>query len=211
MLDKIKTYKAVISFVVLAVVAIAYNSLTTIDPIYAVKETVPQETEEMEELDEVEVVEEEIAYIAEEIPIYICGEIASPGVYYMKEGDLVNDLVVAAQGLTVDADATAINLAAPLETNQKIIIPKIGEAIVIDEEDIVTNIENTTTDDGRININTATTSQLKTLSGIGDVKALAIVDYRSDNGGFSSIEELRNVTGIGDKTFEAIQNNVKIE
>ncbi|OON91288.1 MAG: hypothetical protein ATN34_02145 [Epulopiscium sp. Nele67-Bin002] len=193
-------YKAVISFILLAVIVTIFSmsNNANVEPSYI-------ESSAVVETDIEEDVEEDIQDLQlGPMPIYICGEVLSPGVYLMNEGDLVIDLVLEAQGMTEDADTTAINLAQPLEANTMIVIPKIGDNVQPAQQ------AGNVSDDGKVNINTATEAELRTLSGIGDVKALAIIDYRTANGNFTSIEDIKNVTGIGDKTFEAIQNNIKV-
>lgn len=161
-----------------------------------------------------------------EVPIYICGEVQNPGVYYVSSAGILNDVVNLAGGFTVQADTLAINLASHLEPNQKIIVPKKGQQIDkmedsydnIDNGQIIknnkTNIETyaTTKDSGgKININKATQEELMTLVGIGEVKANAIINYRENTGQFKSSREIKQVSGIGDKTFEKIEQFITTE
>ena len=164
----------------------------------------------------------------EEVPIYICGEVCRAGVYYVKQDAIINDVIKCAGGLTREADATAINLASPIQANEKIIIPRQGEEIdkledsyenrerietLPDSQSNLQSIkaptsENSTSDNQStklININTATKDELMSLSGIGEVKAESIITYRQEQGGFKNIEELMQVSGIGEKTFEKLK------
>ena len=160
-----------------------------------------------------------------EVPIYICGAIQKPGVYYVSKDAIINDVIIKGGGLTQEADATAINLACPIQAHEKIIIPKQGEKIdkfddsyenreriemlpssqlipqPSEKADIVKNSENSEL----ININIATKEELMTLSGIGEVKAEAIIVYRQENGEFKSIDEMKQISGIGEKTFDKIK------
>lgn len=160
------------------------------------------------------------------VPIYICGEVENPGVYYVKTTAIVNEVIQLSGGFTASANQTAINLASPIVANEKIVIPKIGEEIdkLMDSYDNIgryeassqtksdgqTNKEQALATSGSININVAGKEQLMTLPGIGEVKAAAIIAYREEVGGFSSKEELKNVSGIGDKTYEKLETLITI-
>ena len=98
---------------------------------------------------------------------------------------------------------------ASLTPNKEIIIIKnINDEV--SQEEVENEIQSIEADDGKININTADINKLKEIPGIGDVKANSIIIYRESNGNFKSIEDLKNVDGIGEKTFEKIKNNIKI-
>ncbi len=159
------------------------------------------------------------------VPIFICGAVAEPGVYYVEKSAIVNDVVLMSGGFTSEADSTYLNLASIILPNQKIYIPKIGEEIdkkinSYDNIEVGVNQEiqingqkangNQNTQQGLININTATEKELQTLSGIGEVKAKAIIEYRTSTGRFKSIDELCNVSGIGSKTLEKIKPFITI-
>jgi len=159
----------------------------------------------------------------QEVPVYICGEIVNPGVYYVDSKAIINDVVQKSGGLTVEADPSYLNLASAVQPNQKIYVPKIGEEMdnysnIYENKEIIPSLNgkigetqvNTKGYPQLININTATEEELQTLSGIGEVKAKAIVAYRSTSQGFKTIEELLNVSGIGDKTFEKIKALITI-
>lgn len=150
----------------------------------------------------------------EEVPIYICGEVKRPGVYYVPIYAIVNDVMEKCGGFTADANQVAINLASPITPNEKIIVPKMGEEI----DKLADSYENreriglssvspeaTVNQSTLISINTATKEELMTLNGIGEVKAVAIINYRQEKGLFNSIDEIKNISGIGEKTFEKIK------
>lgn len=140
----------------------------------------------------------------EKIKIYadISGCVEKPGVYEVEEGTRIFQLIEKAGGLTKDADIEGLNRAEIVSDGQKIVIYPMGEG----QESENTGVSSS----GKININTADVSQLKTISGIGPVTAEKIVEYRKTNGRFSSIEDIKNVSGIGDKTFEKIRENITI-
>jgi len=131
------------------------------------------------------------------LTVYVSGAVATPGVYTLPEGSRVNDAVQAAGGFVSDAEPERINLAAPLEDGQQIDVPGI----------VSTGHVNA----GRVNINTATVSELDTLPGIGPTTAQAIVDYRLQNGSFQFIQDIQNVPGIGPATYDKIKDYITVE
>lgn len=151
--------------------------------------------------------------IEEEKMIYVdvSGEVNEPGLYALKEGSRVNDAIIIAGGVTNEADLTEVNLAYILTDAMKVTIPKkvkevkkikpvVSKNINIVSEDTVLN--------GKININTATKDQLKTLSGIGDSTADKIIKYREENGNFSNIEDIKKVSGIGESKYNKIAEKI---
>ena len=161
--------------------------------------------------------------LPEEVVVHITGEVAKPGLVTLKSGSRVADAIEMAGGLKSSADQRDINLAQKLFDEDKIVIPRIGENIENDDfessnrdplqsstQTIVSSRNSTsseTSSDGQININTASKEQLKTLPGIGDVTSQKIIDYRESTK-FSSIEDIKNVSGIGDKKFDAIKSMI---
>ncbi len=140
------------------------------------------------------------------IIVEIKGEVKKPDVYEVDEGSIIRDLINIAGGLTEKANINKINRAEKLRDNQLIIIPD-NESIV--NGNVISN-EGNVSNDGIININSASLSDLQKINGVGAVKAQSIIDYRDKNGGFKSIEDLKNVDGIGDKTFEKIKDKISI-
>ena len=128
--------------------------------------------------------------------VYISGAVATPGVYTLPEGSRVDAAVQAAGGLLPGAEQDSINLAKLLEDGQQINVPG-----VVDTSHVNT---------GRVNINTATVTELDALPGIGPTTAQSIVDYRLENGSFQAIEEIKNVPGIGPATFDGIKDYITI-
>lgn len=141
-----------------------------------------------------------------EVTIDIAGEVIRPGVYKLKSESRVNDALVVAGGLGAKADRDWVeknlNQAEKLVDGQKIFIPKVGE-----EVPVVTQVLGSTS---VVRLNTATVEQLDTLSGIGPALAQRIIDYRTKNGGFKDINELKLVSGIGDKLFEKIKDEIEL-
>ncbi len=135
------------------------------------------------------------------IGVYITGEVNNPGVYYIDENSRLNDLIELSGGLTQNADLTELNLAEKLSDSDKIDVPKINH----NEDD--TTIENEEKSSDLININKASKEELKTLNGIGDTLAQNIIEYRKKSK-FETIEELLNVSGIGNSKFESIREYI---
>ena len=165
-----------------------------------------QSTELVAEDEEAKTEEEVIAeLLPENIYVQVAGAVANPGVYELPTGSRVYAAIEAAGGLDSSADDSDINQAAVLEDGQKIYIYTVDEA-----EEILNQQMLDEADDGLININTATAAELQTLPGIGAAKAQQIVSHREANGSFSSIEDIKNVSGIGDGIFNQINSLIKI-
>lgn len=140
------------------------------------------------------------------IMIHISGQVHSPGLIELEYGQRLKDAVEYAGGLKNDADIDKINLAKKLSDEDKIYIPKIGEEIddILDIS-VESSQATSTGSSGKININTCTKESLISLPGIGEVTAEKIINYREENS-FNTIEDIKNVSGIGDKKFEAIKD-----
>lgn len=158
---------------------------------------------------------------SEKIVIYIIGSVKNPGIVELNVDSRVSDAVDSAGGLLEDADISKINLAYKLEDGQKITIPSIYDKTDEDSdyEDFISedsgNIisqsssnSSISTSTSKVNINSATQTELETLPGIGPSIASKIISYRNENGKFKSIEEIKNVSGIGDAKFENIKENI---
>lgn len=147
------------------------------------------------------------------IYVDIGGEVVNPMVAELKEGSRVEDAIKAAGGVTEHADLTEINRAAFVEDGEKIYIPPLPVVLedgTLHGEEITGERSMYAYSDGRININTADSDALQQLNGVGPATAEKIIDYREANGRFSSIEEIMNVSGIGEKTFEKFKDEIKV-
>jgi competence protein ComEA len=144
--------------------------------------------------------------------VEIKGEVVKPDVYEISEGSIIRDLINKAGGLTSEANIDKINRADKLKANQLIIIPNKNDSLNVGSNlgtgDISDSVQ--ANEDEVININTATLEELQKISGIGEVKAKGIIQYREKNGGFNSIEEIKNIDGIGEKTFEKMKDQIKV-
>lgn len=143
------------------------------------------------------------------IVVEIKGEVANPDVYEISEGSIIRDLITKAGGLTNEANIDKINRADKLRDNQLIVIPNKNE-LSNANTNINVSKEGNTAEDGIININTASLEELQKINGVGEVKAKSIINYREKNGGFKSIDEMKNIEGIGDKTFEKMKDQITI-
>lgn len=136
------------------------------------------------------------------------GAVKKPGVYEAKEGDRVIDILEKAGGLTDNADTYQINFALRVSDEMVMYIPEKGEAAAdTGRSESAINVKQ---NDGKIDLNKATESELQTLPGIGPSKAAAILEHRESNGPFKAIEDLKLIAGIGDKTFEKLKEFIKV-
>lgn len=160
------------------------------------------------ELIEEEIIEE--AVVPTIIVVDVKGAVRQPGVYSLEDGDRLIDAVNAAGGYTPDADSRLLNHALRLTDELLIYVPLEGEELPEGEVSLGQGAA-TSTSDGVVNINTATESELTTIPGIGPAKATAIIQYREENGPYSTPEGLMDVSGIGQKTFEKLQHQIKVK
>lgn len=143
------------------------------------------------------------------VQVYVCGEVAAPGVYQLKDGMRVCDVVEAAGGLTKAASREYWNLAEKLSDGQMIYFPTEEEARErkASAEAAGATVEES---DGRIDINTADATQLVTIPGIGETRAAAILAYREKNGPFAKVEDIMQVSGIKSTLFEKMKDYITI-
>ena len=159
----------------------------------------------VEENESMEVITKKEEKESVKIVVDIKGEIKNPNIYWLEEGCIIEDLINIAGGITEEGDLSKINRAQKLNDHEVVIIPNIN-----DKESEIENIIPSSNDKNKVNINTASINELDTLSGIGPSKAEAIIKYREENGTFKSIEEIKNVTGIGEALFEKFKENITI-
>lgn len=174
------------------------------------------------------------------ILVDIKGEVKKPGVYKLKENSRVIDAINASGGLTKKAYTKYINLSRILKDENVIIVNSTSEikkvssgnnitevkinnnsknSASISESELITNDNVKSEEDNtgnslegniKVNINTATKEELMKLSNIGESKAEKIIDYRTANGNFNSIEDIKKVSGIGDKLYDSIKENITV-
>ena len=188
-----------------AVIAVVLLLLVAVGGLLPKKEEAVEETEVvvttvLAEKTEVSTTQETVIFVD------IKGAVKNPGVYQMKVGDRVKDALDAAGGLTAEADSQKVNLSQRVEDQMVIVVPKVGEegAAAIPAG----AMSKEATKEGKVNINTATVEELKTLKGVGEKKAEAIIEYRKKNGSFKTKEDLMKVRGIGKKLFESFEERI---
>ncbi len=129
------------------------------------------------------------------------GEVIQQGVYELEEGARVQDAVKMAGGFTKDADLLQVNLAELIYDEMVIYVPKVGDEVNAPQSNEI---------NGKVQINRASIEELQTLTGIGPSKAAAIKAYIEEQGPLKTVEDLLNVTGIGEKTLEKIKEQIVV-
>lgn len=176
--------------------------------------------------------------ITEKIKVDVKGSVVNPGVYELDYGSRVIDAINFAGGILEDANTSSLNLSKILKDENVIVVssvnnepekeivieyiveececPELNNACVTEDNIVNHQIDSNNSEDdistdvSKVSINSATSDQLQTLSGIGESKALAIIKYREENGNFKTIEEIMNVSGIGESLFEKIKDYITI-
>lgn len=199
----------------------------------------PNKQEEIKEVIEIKEVEEEIK-IEETIKVDIKGSVNNPGVYEMNSGDRVIDVITKANGLKEEANTEYINLSKNIVDEMIIIIysnnqvekfkeeekeiiyieyecvcpDNINDTCIKEDDTVNTNgvkeETNSEEKDNLVSINKGTLEELMTLTGVGESKAKAIIEYRETNGEFKTLEEIMNVSGIGESAYSKIKDNIKL-
>ncbi|MBW6408803.1 helix-hairpin-helix domain-containing protein [Clostridium weizhouense] len=142
------------------------------------------------------------------IVVEIKGEVNKPDVYELNDDSIVKDLIDIAGGITEKAEISNINRAKKLQNHELIYISNKNE--ILNKGESLNNTGTSLKNNGKININSSSMEELKKIPGIGDAKAKKIIEYRENIGLFNSIEDLRNIDGIGEKMFEKLKNEVEV-
>lgn len=206
MFDKIYNKKTIIiTIIVIVIVIIILNFCNT-------KE---ENIEVLDERIEESAIKQQDEINVKEIIIHVAGCVKNTGIIKINEGARIADVIDKAGGITNDADISKVNLAYIVKDAQKIYIPSIYdeetiEYISTENGDNVVINDNIGGEKNMININTATQTELEQLSGIGPSTALKIINYREENGKFKSIEDIKNVPGIGDSKFNNIKDMIEV-
>ncbi len=182
-------------------------------------------------VEEIEEIKPEVLAEVKEKEYYVDvkGSVKNPGVYKVKEGTIINDVITLVGGLKSGASTKNINLSKKISDEMVIYIYTAKELSNLNKESechcdkvdisscegasviISDNVSTSSSETkGLVNLNTASKEELMTLSGIGESKALAIIDYREKNGGFKTKEELMNVSGIGEASYKKIESNITV-
>lgn len=143
----------------------------------------------------------EVSPQAAKLVVHVAGEVMTPGVYELEAGSRVRDAIAAAGGQRDGADLDALNLAATISDGEKVLVPRKGEPLA--EAAPTPGVS-------KVALNTATAAQLESLPGVGPVLAQRIIEFRQRKGKFTSVRQLLEVTGIGDKKYAALKDHVTI-
>lgn len=135
------------------------------------------------------------------IAVHVLGAVERPGFYELRDGARVLDAIAAAGGLLETADPAGVNLARFLSDGEQVRVPEVGE---------VPAVQPGLTTDGLVNLNTADAATLETLPRVGPAMASRIIAWREANGGFQSVDDLRQVTGVGERTFAELAPRVTV-
>ena len=145
------------------------------------------------------------------VTVDVKGAVKKPGVYQMKSSSRVHDALLKAGGMTDEADLKSINQAQKLVDEAVVYVAKVGENVVDVTTNTSTSSATSQAKSGLVNLNTATEADFQTISGIGQKRAQDIIAYREANGKFKSVDDLKNVTGIGAKTLEKLKEYVTVD
>jgi len=140
------------------------------------------------------------------VRVFVSGAVATPDVYQVPVGSLVRDAILAAGGHTAEADLNQINLARQVRDQEQVFVPFRSMAPKAPGE----SLWPIGPASGKINLNTATPTELESLPGIGPGLAKTILEYRAINGSFASIEEIKNIPGVGEKTYERLKDLITV-
>ncbi|HFI0911368.1 TPA: helix-hairpin-helix domain-containing protein [Streptococcus suis] len=172
----------------------------------------PQTEQTSSRSDLVEETSTEVSKEPSLLVVDVKGAVVKPGLYTLEADARVNDAVEAAGGLTSQADPKSINLAQKLSDEAVVYVASEDENIsVVASTTASSAMSQEEKNTNLVNLNTATEADLQTISGIGAKRATDIIAYREANGGFKSVDDLNNVSGIGDKTMESIRPYVTVE
>ncbi|MEK0401538.1 helix-hairpin-helix domain-containing protein [Streptococcus suis] len=172
----------------------------------------PQLEQTSRSSDLVEETSTEVSEDPSQLVVDVKGAVEKPGLYTLEAGARVNDAVEAAGGLTSQADPKSINLAQKLSDEAVVYVASKDEKIsVVASTTARSAMSSEEKKTSLVNLNTATEADLQTISGIGAKRATDIIAYREANGGFKSVDDLNNVSGIGDKTMESIRPYVTVD
>ena len=150
------------------------------------------------------------------VTVFVSGCVVRPGVYELPTNARVDDALDAAGGFSDDAATDAVNLARPVVDGEQIDIPSIDEVAAgaadpaQEQSGAAPGMPSTDVSSGLVNINTADSSELQSLPGVGEATAAKIIASREEEGPFASTEDLKRVSGIGDKKYEALADLITV-
>jgi competence protein ComEA len=202
LLEKIQKLKIVDGLLVIGFLLVILGIGMNFKDQFLIKEEVKIESKNISPTGKIDV------QVDSEVVIDISGEVMKTGVYKLKNGSRIDDVLIMAGGLGLKADRDWVdknlNRAEKIYDGQKIYIPKVGEVLSLSSYKVESSSSKI------IRLNSASLEELDKLDGVGPAIAQRIIDYRTENGGFKSVEEIKLVPGIGDKMFEKIKNEIQL-
>ncbi|MCY7024921.1 helix-hairpin-helix domain-containing protein [Streptococcus sanguinis] len=220
-IEKLKEYKFFVGLVVVGAVLGGFllikGNHQPQNQVAALSQEVTSSSSSTEEEEEKVVAKTKGEEESEQVTVDIKGAVKNPGVYELRAGARVHEAIQKAGGLTADAEAKSINQAQKLTDEAVVYVAKIGEegADVTQGCQHQAGASDSAGASGgksdKVNLNTATEAELQTISGIGQKRASDIIAYRESNGRFKSVDDLKKVSGIGDKTLEKLKEYVTVD
>ena len=199
---RLKRQLKMIAIATLVMMFVYYLSqFKTPDESVLLDEYLEQETQEVDEVVPEEI-QEPIYYLVD-----VKGQVSQPGVYEVESTLRIHEVIRLAGGFLETANVEAMNLAQKIKDEMVIYVPHLDDEIPTDVEQTWSETNET---NSKVSLNDATEAELQTLPGIGPSKAAAIVNYREETGSFQSIDELVNVSGIGEKTLEKLREYIEL-
>lgn len=189
----------------IAVLILAFGAGNWYAQRMAHKQALPDELILLQE--DTDIIQKESAAPELDIVVFVSGAVVNPGIYTLPARSRLYEALEKAGGLLPEAEAGQIPMARIIEDEETIYIPKAGEEGA--GEEVLPSLPDNSS--AKININKAAASELETLNGIGPALAQRIIDYRNKQGPFKDINEIKNVSGIGDKKFEAIKDSISVK
>ncbi|WP_414826958.1 helix-hairpin-helix domain-containing protein [Apilactobacillus kunkeei] len=147
---------------------------------------------------------------SEELYIDVKGEVKHPGVYQIPSNSRVTDVIKEAGGFKADADEQNVNLAKVLNDQDVVVVNKKSAAGSSSFDSSNNTTTSSSANNVKVNLNTADLNELQKLDRVGEKKAQKIIDYRNQHNGFHSIDEIKQVSGFGDKTFERLKDSLEV-
>jgi competence protein ComEA len=195
-------------FAIVAVLGVVYVNLGRNTPVVLME--VAQGATSQSDYAQPDYIQPDYAYIPAPIQVYVSGHVYNPGVFEFEADARIWQAIEAAGGMTAYADKNAVNLAATMVDEQHIIVFGIDDNIAHGGT-VGAGSPAGITASGLVNINTATSEELQTLSQIGPSRAQNIINHRQNRGGFATIYDILNVSGIGEGIFEVIRDNITVD
>lgn len=194
------------------IIAIGCISLLSLIYVFSLKSSQSVVEDNWKELEIAGVVqeEEEVETELTQVVVDVKGAVVQPGVYTVPTESRVYEVIEKAGGFLADANQNAVNLAMRISDELIVYVPTEDEDTALIQIDMNQSVHSSR-DDDMVDINSATDVELQTLSGVGPAKAASIIQYREEHGPFASIEDLMQVSGIGEKSFESLKESIKVK